>query len=83
LPYVAFQTTEVLLDNRLSIPGNGRDIYLRKHVQTGSGNHPASHQRDISSGAKLYELDVDHSPQSSGEMTCISIVTYTCSFRGG
>jgi len=33
------------MDDRVSIPGRGKDgiFFLRRHIQTGSGAHPASH----------------------------------------
>jgi hypothetical protein len=35
------------LDNQVSIPGKGRDFFLRHRVQTGPGAHPASYPMGV------------------------------------
>jgi len=63
------------LDDRSSIPGEASDgiFSLRLHVQTGSGDHPATSPVGTGGGAlslwvKLPGREAEHSPPSNSEV---------------
>jgi hypothetical protein len=59
------------LENRASIPGRCRNIFLPHVDQPDSGVHPASHPKNIGGslpGVKRPERKIDHSPPTNAEV---------------